>query len=44
TRSAGRPVATSRGGGTGERADRGGGRPRGRSGGHGDRRNDSPGG
>ncbi|GJY15896.1 hypothetical protein Tco_0386318 [Tanacetum coccineum] len=40
TRSAGRPVATSRGGGIGGRAGRGGGRTRGRSGDQGDIRND----
>ncbi|GJR70088.1 putative ribonuclease H-like domain-containing protein, partial [Tanacetum coccineum] len=40
TRSAGRPVAASRGGGTGERASRDGGRTRGRSGDQGDGRND----
>ncbi|GKE00001.1 hypothetical protein Tco_1387984, partial [Tanacetum coccineum] len=40
TRSAGRPVATSRGGGTGGRASRGGGRTGGRSGDQGDGRNE----
>ncbi|GJV89852.1 putative reverse transcriptase domain-containing protein [Tanacetum coccineum] len=44
TRSAGRPVAASRGGGTGGRAGRGGGRTRGRSGDQGDGRNDGLGG
>ncbi|GJX67606.1 reverse transcriptase domain-containing protein [Tanacetum coccineum] len=40
TRSAGRPAAASRGGGTGGRAGRGGGRTRGHSGDQGDGRND----
>ncbi|GJR80784.1 putative reverse transcriptase domain-containing protein [Tanacetum coccineum] len=44
TRSAGRPAAASRGGGTGRRAGRGGGSTRGHSGDQGDGRNDSPGG
>ncbi|GJY14292.1 putative reverse transcriptase domain-containing protein [Tanacetum coccineum] len=44
TRSAGRPAAASRGGGTGGRAGRGGGRTRGRSGDQGDGRNDGQGG
>ncbi|GJX53836.1 hypothetical protein Tco_0282205 [Tanacetum coccineum] len=44
TRSAGRPAAASRGGGTGGRASRGGDRTRGRSGNQGDGGNDGPGG
>ncbi|GJV88116.1 peptidyl-prolyl cis-trans isomerase CYP22 [Tanacetum coccineum] len=44
TRSAGRPAAASRGGGTGGRAGRGGGRTRGCSSDQGDGRNDGPGG
>ncbi|GJX03790.1 hypothetical protein Tco_0189706 [Tanacetum coccineum] len=44
TRSAGRPAATSRGGGTGERTGRGGGRTGGRSGNQGNGRNDGQGG
>ncbi|GKC58532.1 hypothetical protein Tco_1086130 [Tanacetum coccineum] len=44
TRSAGRPVAASRGEGTGRRAGRGSGRTRGRSGNHGDGRNNGLGG
>ncbi|GJR06123.1 hypothetical protein Tco_0529107 [Tanacetum coccineum] len=44
TRSVGRPAAASRGGGTGGRADRGGGRTRGRSGDQGDGRIDGQGG
>ncbi|GJT88311.1 putative reverse transcriptase domain-containing protein [Tanacetum coccineum] len=44
TRSAGRPAAASRGGGTGGRAGRGGGRTRGRSGDQGDGRIDGQGG
>ncbi|GJZ46296.1 hypothetical protein Tco_0593892 [Tanacetum coccineum] len=44
TRSAGRPAATSRGGGTGGRASRGGGRTGGRSGDQGDGRNEGQGG
>ncbi|GJX69605.1 putative reverse transcriptase domain-containing protein [Tanacetum coccineum] len=43
TRSAGRPAAASRGGGTGRRAGRGGGRTRGRSGDQGDGRIDGQG-
>ncbi|GJY29534.1 putative reverse transcriptase domain-containing protein [Tanacetum coccineum] len=42
--SAGRPAAASRGGGTGGRVDRGGGRTRGQSGNQVDGRNDGPGG
>ncbi|GJS65430.1 hypothetical protein Tco_0679994 [Tanacetum coccineum] len=44
TRSAGRPAAASREGGTGVRASRGGGRTRGRSGDQGNGRDDGPGG
>ncbi|GKA72636.1 hypothetical protein Tco_0778852, partial [Tanacetum coccineum] len=44
TQSAGRPASASRGGGTGRRACRGGGRTRGRSGNQGDDRNDGLGG